>query len=578
MSEPEQLNQDENEGPPARNLRKNSGRNFTTDPKMAGASDNMSNQSKKKNRETKKQTGRKRSKTDPSAKSTKGIRQWLKTKNKRDKEETEEWKTYDWNDREKQPIEEWSANDEGNYDQLVIDHVQGRKVWKDSDTEYTDDDEDEDDYVTDEDGETYDSALSESSQIKENKRLSDNQQKQATALKAAVQRIEKCENTIELLTGIVMRQDETIRILKDKVIKVEIKIMKANILVAGIQEMKGENCIKVAQNFFKKDLKIESDIKVATAFRIGKGEKGSLLIKLLYESDKGVVYKHIKNIKETQMYVNDHLPEEAAEEQRRKKLKVKYNKGLIDAQQQDIEWKRGNLVVDGREYKPKVREPLDTDILKMSKNALEMKKVLAYKIYEGETETKNGNVFTGYAARVYSIDSVITCYKQLRYRFPSASHIMCSFRMLDPDMVHMQDAVDHGEIGAGRRLLQMLIEKSYDNKAVFVVRCHSGVNIGPARFEIINRVAESAVAKIPEGLEQMLQRDGVIAETPRQNFSLYRKNDKDAGDKHSRRGSVAEKVTSFNELSTPKYATWNPSQEVKAPRSARPNIRGGTRR
>ena len=91
-------------------------------------------------------------------------------------------------------------------------------------------------------------------------------------------------------------------------------------------------------------------------------------------TDKGVIYKHVKNLKDNpeakDYYINDHLPEELHESQRKRKQIVKYNRTLIKAQQQDIDWQKGDLIVDGKVYQPKVVEPTAADILKMSKDPI----------------------------------------------------------------------------------------------------------------------------------------------------------------------------------------------------------------
>ena len=127
------------------------------------------------------------------------------------------------------------------------------------------------------------------------------------------------------------------------------------------------------------------------------------------------------------------------------------NKKLIDAQQQDLAWKRGKLQVNGRPYEPKVKKVSCADVLEM--DAIQIRDTLAYKVYTGETATKDKSEFTGFAARAYSIKDMLTAYKQLRYCFMDSTHIMVAYRIMDPDVTHMQDCVDDGELGAGRRLL-----------------------------------------------------------------------------------------------------------------------------
>ena len=60
----------------------------------------------------------------------------------------------------------------------------------------------------------------------------------------------------------------------------------------------------------------------------------------------------------------------------------------------------------------------------------------------------------------------------------NASHIMCAYGILDLSVVHMQDCLDGNETGSGRHLLQMLIDNSYKNIAIFMARHHKGPNIG----------------------------------------------------------------------------------------------------
>ena len=111
----------------------------------------------------------------------------------------------------------------------------------------------------------------------------------------------------------------------------------------------------------------------------------------------------------------------------------------------------------------------------------------------------------------------------------------------------------------------MLIENSHDNKAVFVVRYHSGTNIGPGRFAIIKNLAESSIKTIPEGLNQRLLREGAIKNN---HFSLHVQPQQPQQQQHhpkqqmqpsvdrtkgqwQRGGLVAQKVLTYNELATP---------------------------
>ena len=117
--------------------------------------------------------------------------------------------------------------------------------------------------------------------------------------------------------------------------------------------------------------------------------------------------------------------------------------------------------------------------------AKEVKHVLAKRLFSSTQKTKSGSTFIGYAQKAMTVKDVVDGYKQLKYRYMDATHIMCAYRLMDPDVAHMIDCIDGGELGAGRRLVDMLIENSAENMVVYVVRFHRGPNIGAIRFQLI---------------------------------------------------------------------------------------------
>ena len=160
------------------------------------------------------------------------------------------------------------------------------------------------------------------------------------------------------------------------------------------------------------------------------------------------------------------------------------------------------MIIDGTAFKPKVTAPENAEILEM--NEKQLRDILSYRVHQGEKAHKAGSTFIGFAAKVHSINDVVTAYRQLRYRFMEVASIMCTYRIMDPDVAHMQDSIDNEEYGAGRRLLQMLIDNSVKNKAVFVIRKFKGQHIGPIRFNMIVDVAKSAIDTMPEDIESIL--------------------------------------------------------------------------
>ena len=334
-------------------------------------------------------------------------------------------------------------------------------------------------------------------------------------------RIDTLEDHIETLTKVIIQQDKMLRRVNDRLLTMEKGKMRKEIIITGLMEQKDENCVRTVTEFFKDRMKISEGVKVQEAFRLGKPGptyQRNMCVRLCEVCDKQKIFKHTKNLRDEtnddngKFYVNNNLPEPLNEEQKKLKMKVKLNKTLIDAQQQELKWNCGDLIIDVNKYCPKVTEPTNEEILRM--NQQQIKQILKFRVYQADQIVKNGSTFIGLAARVHNIQDVITAYQQVKYCYLDATHIMCAYRIADPDFAHFQDCTDGGEFGAGRRILQMMVDESHDNIASFVVRFHNGPNLGPVRFALITKSAQKAIQVLPKNL------DTILAE--QQQFAAFR--------------------------------------------------------
>ena len=103
----------------------------------------------------------------------------------------------------------------------------------------------------------------------------------------------------------------------------EVRSTHHNLIISGIPEHEDEDLKEVVEGFFKITMEISSEIAVKAVYRVGKGTARKVCVVLSDLSDKAVVYKHAKNLKEKTnsigkaFYVNDDLPPEVQEEQRK---------------------------------------------------------------------------------------------------------------------------------------------------------------------------------------------------------------------------------------------------------------------
>ena len=128
------------------------------------------------------------------------------------------------------------------------------------------------------------------------------------------------EERVQLLAHVIIKQDNEIRALKEKVRNMQNEAVKCDIVISGIKESDKEDVRKAVQVFLTTKLKMQTPPECKDAYRIGKGDKRPIIVKLTSFKEKLQIYKHQKNLKDaqseegTKYYINDNLlGKEAAE-------------------------------------------------------------------------------------------------------------------------------------------------------------------------------------------------------------------------------------------------------------------------
>ena len=137
--------------------------------------------------------------------------------------------------------------------------------------------------------------------------------------------IEVCCKEIATLKGMISRQDHIIRECKDKILQLQ-KEKGENVLrISGLKEEEKEDPKTVVKNFFKNKMKIEEEISISDAHRVGKGEDRVMLVYLRIVAKKGLIFKHLKNIVKIKNYadkpyqVQEQILQREFEEMKRKR-------------------------------------------------------------------------------------------------------------------------------------------------------------------------------------------------------------------------------------------------------------------
>lgn len=326
------------------------------------------------------------------------------------------------------------------------------------------------------------------------------QSQDSARMRGIINSLDDQQDKIDMLIGIVEKQDIQIQALKNRWDTAYAKETKDNIIINGLTETQGENCYHEVNNFMKNVLKTEKQIQLQSAKRIGKGQNKAILAKLKNVDDRAEIYKKVGNLKQANRgrtkpyFISDQLPESWAEKKRYIHFIKKQNQKLPPQQQANATVEKGELSLDGVPFK----QPIQALTPKEQCNIRPERKATLrqLKIKEGTTETVGGSKFTGYAAEIFSADQAQNFYDALRMRVPDATHIACAFLIPGTNIAKMQGSIDDGEHGAGRTLINLLYKYKGYNRMVLITRHYGGMHIGATRFSIMERVAESALKEL----------------------------------------------------------------------------------
>lgn len=311
---------------------------------------------------------------------------------------------------------------------------------------------------------------------------------------------------LKVATNLLAKQDEQIGFLSKKITQIQQREMEGNVVISGIPETQRERPMALFNDFVLNQLEIQELIPVHKAFRLGTGDSRPLLVQLRDPDQKRKLFAHAtklkgkKNSKGGFFFISEHLPEELNESRRRANELFSENKKKQSSHQLDMEFKKGQLVINQELYTKAVKVPSIKDIANPSDELYD--KAVMMDIAKGDEDRKGGSLFVSFAAAVTSIEEINSAYLKLKMKYADATHISCAFRLPGANTPQNQDYVDDGEFGSGRIMLKVLKNAQLMNVAVFVMRQYGGKHIGPVRFRIIQRLTEVALQEMMKKRQQ----------------------------------------------------------------------------
>ena len=299
-----------------------------------------------------------------------------------------------------------------------------------------------------------------------------------------------------------VRYEEQIENLNSKILNLEAKGMKGELIIFGISEIEGQTCAETFRNFMKEKLEIAVLPPVNFAYWKGTSKNKPMVVKFTDPQGKAKVYANIAKLKGKTntagkpYRIEDHLPEEMAEAQRRKKAILVSNKKSVTSKL-EMNLKKGELYINSSKYIKKVQCPKVKEILNMTEqDALDIQEL---EIFGGVGETEDGSVFNAFVCKVSTYSDVRRAYQHFKRCYADASHISMAYKLDGTHKAYDADFINNSEHGLGRRLLQIITSREITSVAAFMIRYFGGIHIGPKCFQITQNLVEQALEDLTKG-------------------------------------------------------------------------------
>ena len=156
---------------------------------------------------------------------------------------------------------------------------------------------------------------------------------------------------MKFLQGMVQRQAQEIKLLKEANENKEAVRLRNNLLISGLEEDDEEspdNLIQLVTDFFSQTMGIRNSITINNARHQGNANPHMIVVTLQNLKDKGIIFKHVKNLKDVRninddrYFITDHLPAARQEEQHRYRSLINQNKDKEGTDKFNLGFKKAN--------------------------------------------------------------------------------------------------------------------------------------------------------------------------------------------------------------------------------------------
>ena len=288
--------------------------------------------------------------------------------------------------------------------------------------------------------------------------------------------------------GRITRLEKQAHDTHEEVLHIQQRSMSNNLVIQNIPESTQEIVKNTLADFMSRDLKMTPQqinrVQIIRAHRIGtRGSYPRSIVVKLNDEGKSLILSHTKNLKGSTISVFVQMPRELAE--RKKQLVTKFK----EAKSKNIttKWLGEKLQIGSNIHQ--IKKDMVHDI-----NIDVTQKATEIKVGRTPPITHDGDSFQASGIRIQSRDDVLPGLHAIYAdtRVARATHNIYAYRIVTPGS-KIEHYEDDGEFGAGRRIMNLLIDNNINNTLVCVTRWYGGKHLGPARFDKITQCAKTVL-------------------------------------------------------------------------------------
>ena len=319
--------------------------------------------------------------------------------------------------------------------------------------------------------------------------------------------VNKLTDDVTLLKGLVQVQEMSIKENKKKVVDLTARSMANNIVITDIKGDSEEkkNCNEKIKDFLQNKLEISEDfLNFKVAHRLGNtitAKPRPIVVRCLHQLKEKALQNSYK-LKDVQNFQGDYygirqqLPEPLHSEKIQREQHLRSIKKVNALIPEEDKHKRVNAYIKNKTlfvnkvaqkqhiFPPTVQEMFNITIQ-------EQEELDAIQFEHTEAVNDKGSIFRAHALCVRSSKHIRKAYKCIKQLYPESNHIMLAYSVKTFTGSH-----DDSEYAASNRMLNILLNHTSADTAVFVMREYGGIHISPRCFLHIEKLTKDALKKL----------------------------------------------------------------------------------